>query len=86
MSVMEKRFDQHFSMATDFASLDRLLERPKKNMDGGLLRVPDHPETVLGSSRNPKASAVENCRFSTGGAISIDSMLLTSALAAKRAL
>ena len=44
--VMETRFDQLFGTITGYASLDRLIERLKKNKDE-LLRVLDHPETPL---------------------------------------
>ncbi len=44
--VMEQRFDRLFGTVTGYASLDRLLERLKKNRDE-LLRVLDHPETPL---------------------------------------
>ncbi len=45
-SVMETRFDQLFGTITGYASLDRLLERLRKNKDE-LLRVLDHPQTPL---------------------------------------
>ena len=45
-SAMETRFDRIFGTTTGYASLDRLLERLRKNKDE-LLRVLDHPETPL---------------------------------------